>query len=75
MFAGKGLNEPWYSDFFSRRIVIFGGHWHALGAVVQVRRCNVDRYVQCDSLRQPRSSPNVICENARDICTRDVQLI
>jgi hypothetical protein len=45
------------------------------GAVVQVRRCDVDRYVQCDWVRRPRSFPNVILEDTRDLCPRDVQLV
>ena len=36
---------------------------------------NFDRDIKCDRLRRPRSSPNVILEDTRDICTRDIQLI
>ena len=35
----------------------------------------MERYVQCNRLGQPRSSPNAIPEDTRDFCTRDVQLI
>jgi hypothetical protein len=73
MFGGGELNASRYSSFFGGRIVIFG--WYTWGAVAQVRRCNVDRYVQGDRLRRPLSFPNVILEDTRDICTRDVQLI
>jgi hypothetical protein len=61
MFGGGELNASRYSSFFGGRIVIFG--WYTWGAVVQVRRCNVDRYVQGDRLRRPRSFPNVILED------------
>jgi hypothetical protein len=50
-------------------------NWQTWGAVIQVRRCNNDRYVQCDRLRRPRSSPSAIPEDTMDICTRDVRLI
>jgi hypothetical protein len=36
---------------------------------------DLDRYVKCDRLHRPRGVPNVILEDTRDICTRDVQLI
>ena len=72
MFGGGKLNASRYISFFGGRIFIFGPYtW----AAVQVRRSNFDRYVQSDRLRGPRSFPNVIIEDTRDICTRDVQLI
>jgi hypothetical protein len=53
--------------------VIFGRYtWEA---AVKVRRCDVDHYAECDQLRRPRSSPDTILEDARDIWTRDVQMI
>jgi hypothetical protein len=61
------------SGFFGGNIDMFG--WYTWGAVVQVRGYNVDRHVQCDRLRRPCSFPNVIIEDTRDICVRDVQLI
>jgi len=70
MFGDGELNASRYSSFFGGRIVIFD--WYTCGAVAQVRRCNVDCYVQGDRLRR---FPNVILENTGDICTRDVQLI
>jgi hypothetical protein len=70
MFGGRELNASWYSSFFGGRIVIFG--WYTWGAVEKVRRCNIDRYVQGDRLRPPRSSPSVILEDTREICTRDI---
>src|SRR6266566_4249746 len=73
MFGGGESDASRYGSFFGRRIVIFG--WCTWGAVAQARRCNVDRYVKCDRLGQPRSFPNVILEDTRDICRRDVQLI
>ena len=75
MFGDGELNASWYSSFFGGRVVIFS--WYASGAltVVQVRRCNVDRYVKCDWLCQPRSFPNAILEDTRDIYTRGIQLI
>jgi hypothetical protein len=73
MFGGGQLNASRYSSFFGGSTVTFG--WYTWGAVVKVRRCNVDRYVQCDRLRRPRSYPNVILEDTSDICTRNVQLI
>src|SRR6266849_2753695 len=75
MLGGGELNASQYSSFFGRKIFIFS--WYAWGAVtvVQVRRFNVDRYVQCDRLRRPHSFPNVVLEDTRDICTRDFQLI
>jgi hypothetical protein len=72
MFGGGELNASRYISFFGGRNVIFG--WYTW-AVVEVRRCYVDRYVKCDRLRRPRSFPNVILEDTRDICMRDVQLI
>jgi hypothetical protein len=73
MFGDGELNASRYSSFFGRRIVIFG--WYTWGAVVQVRMCNVDRYVKCDRLCQSRNFRNVILEDTGDICTGDVQLI
>jgi hypothetical protein len=73
MFGGGELNASRYSSIFDKRMVIFG--WYTWGAIAQVRRCNVDRYVQGDRLRRPHSFPNAILEDTRDICTRDVQLI
>jgi hypothetical protein len=72
MFGGGGSNASRYSSFFGGRIDIFG--WYTRGAVAQLR-CNLDRYVKCDRLRRPRGFPNVILEDTRDICTRDVQPI
>ena len=71
MFGGGELNASRYNSFFGGRIVIF--YWYTCGAVVRVRSCNVDCYVQRDRLRC--SFANVILENTRDICTRDVQVI
>src|SRR6266699_441600 len=73
MFGGGELDASRYSSFFDGRTVIFG--WYTWRAVAQVRRCNVDRYVQGDRLHRPHSFPNVILEDTRDICRRDVQLI
>src|SRR6267154_580573 len=74
MFGGGVLNASRNSSVFRGKIVTFV--WYTWGAVVQVRRmCNVHRYVKCDQLRRPRSFPNVILEDTRDICTRYVQLI
>jgi hypothetical protein len=70
MFGSGELNASRFISFFGERIVIFG--WYTW-AVVQVRRCNVDRYVEGDRLRRPRNLP--ILEDTGDICTRDVQLI
>jgi hypothetical protein len=49
--------------------------WYIWGAVGQVRRGYIDRYVECERVRQPRGLPNTILEDIRDIYTRDVQLI
>jgi hypothetical protein len=49
--------------------------WYTWGDVVQVQRCDVDRYVKCDQLHRRRSFPNVIPEDTRDVCTQDVQLV
>jgi hypothetical protein len=73
MFGGGELNASRYSSFFGGRIVIFG--WYTWGAVAQVRRCNVKRYVQGGQWCRPHSFPIVILEDTRDICTRDVQLV
>jgi hypothetical protein len=73
MFGDGKLNASRYSSCFGGRIVIFG--WYTRGAVAQVWRCNVDRYVQGDRLRRRRRFPNVILEDTRDICMRNVQLI
>jgi hypothetical protein len=70
MFGGGELNASRYISFFGERVVIFG--WYTW-AVAQVRRCNVDRYVEGHRLRRPRSFP--ILEDTGYICTRDVQLI
>ena len=43
MFGGGELNASRYSSFFGGRIVIV--EWDTCGAVVQVRSCDVGRYV------------------------------
>ena len=54
----------------------WGGGVNTYGwAVVQARRCDIDCNVQCDWLGRPRSTPNAIPQNTRDICKRDVQTI
>ncbi len=73
MFGSGELNASRCSSFFGVRIAIFG--WYIWEAFVLVRRYNLDRYVQCDRLRRPRSFPNAILEDTGNICTRDVQLI
>src|SRR6266852_2271659 len=45
MFGDRELNTSRYGNFFGGRI-----DWYTWGAVVQVRRCNLDRYVKCDWL-------------------------
>jgi hypothetical protein len=75
MFGSGNLNLSCCSSFLGGRIVIFG--WYTWGAVVQIPRCNVDHYVKCDRLCQPRSSFNVVVEDTGDVytrATRDVQL-
>jgi hypothetical protein len=68
MYGDGELNASRYSSFFGGRIVIFG--WYAWEAFVEVRRCNVDRYVKCDRLRRPRTNFfTIILEDTGDICT------
>ena len=69
MFRVGELNASRYISFFGGRIVILG--WYTW-AVVQVRSCNVDRYVKCDRLRRPRSFPDVILQDTRDIRAREM---
>ena len=69
MFGDGKLNASRYSSFFGGGIITYGC------AVVQARRCDVNCYVQSDRLGRPRSSPNAIPEDTRDICTQDIQLI
>src|SRR6266852_814755 len=69
--GGGELNASWYSSFFCGRIEIFGCYNRE---AVVVRRCNVDCNVNCDRLRRPCSSPNVILEDTRNIYTRGLQL-
>ena len=73
MFGSGELNASRYRSFFGGRIVSFG--WYPWGAFVQVQRCNVDRYEQCDRLGRMRGFYSAIPEDTRDTCTRDVQLI
>jgi len=73
MFGREELIASRYSGFFGERVTIFVRY--ALGGVVQIRRCDVDCYVNCDLLRRPRTFPNAILEDTRDIYTRDSQLI
>jgi hypothetical protein len=61
------------TSLFGGRVVI--SSWYAWGAAAQVRRCDVGRYVKYDRLRGPRSFPNAVLEDTRDIYTQDVQLI
>jgi hypothetical protein len=67
------LNASRYNNFFCGRNVIFCRY--AWEAAVKVRRCDVDHYAKCDQLRRPRSSPDAILKDARDIRIRDVQMI
>ena len=73
MFGGGEWNASRYCSFFGEKIVIFG--WYTWGAAVQVRSCDVGRYIQRNPLRRPLSFPGVVLENTRNICKRDVQLI
>jgi hypothetical protein len=67
------LNAFRYRSFFGGRAVIFV--WYTWRAAVQGRWCNVHRDVKCDRLGRPRSFPNVIPKDTRDIWPRDIQSI
>ena len=62
-----------YGSFLGGKTAIFC--WYTCEAGVQDRGGNVDCYVKFNRLRRPRGIPNVILEDTRDICTRDVRSI
>jgi hypothetical protein len=72
VFGGGELNAFRYRSFFGGRIIV---GWYTWRAVIHGRRCDLDGCVECDWLCRPRSFRNVVLEDTRDICTRDVRLI
>ena len=73
MLGGRGLSTSRYGSFFGGRTAIFC--WYTYEVAVHGWRGDVDLYIKCGRTRRPRSIPNAILEDTRDICTRDVQPI